>query len=206
MCPAAIPSKTAICLRRRSCERVVASDRKTLGFVSLAIGIAAIHSPMQARVASLHLHPLKGGQPLLAVESFEVAEQKGIVGDRRYFGRKGRDGTPTRRQVSLIEREQIAEHAAVLGLEKIPPGAVRSNIETEGIELLQWVDRRIRIGTAVLEVAGPRDPCPKMDALALGLRERMLGNRQGVLARVVRSGVIRNGDAIGVLPDQEPVK
>jgi MOSC domain-containing protein YiiM len=175
-------------------------------FVSLVTGIAAIHSPMQARVASLHLHPPEGGQPLLDVNSIEVAEQKGILGNRRYFERKRRDGTPSRRQVSLIEREQIAEHAAVLGLKEIQPGAVRSNIETEGIELLQLVGRQIRVGTAVLEVADPRDPCSKMDVVALGLRERMTGSRQGVLARVARSGVIRTGDLIVVLPDQKPAK
>jgi MOSC domain-containing protein YiiM len=159
---------------------------------------------MQARVASLHLHPRERGLPLLAVESVEVVEQKGIVGNQRYFGRKGRDGTPSNRQISLIEREEIARHAAALGLEAVSPGAVRSDIETEGIELVQLVGRQIRIGTAVLELAAPRDPCPKMDAVARGLRERMLGNRQGVLARVARSGVIRVGDTIGVLPDPEP--
>ena len=35
-----------------------------------------------------------------------------------------------------------------------------------------------------------------MDALCQGLRERMGDSQQGVLARVVRSGVIRVGDPI----------
>jgi MOSC domain-containing protein YiiM len=35
-----------------------------------------------------------------------------------------------------------------------------------------------------------------MDAICQGLRERMLGHRQGVLAQVVRSGSIRVGDPI----------
>jgi MOSC domain-containing protein YiiM len=158
---------------------------------------------MNARVASLHLHPSEAGEPLRSVTTFEVVEQKGIAGNPRYFARKGRDGQPTKRQVTLIEREQIAEHAAALGLETIPPGVVRSNIETEGIELVPLAGRQIEIGTAVLEIAGPRDPCSKMDAICQGLRERMMQDRQGVLARVIRSGTIRAGDAIRVLPSQE---
>jgi len=54
----------------------------------------------------------------------QPAEGKGIAGDARCFGRLCCDaGQPTRRQVMLIEREQIAEHAAALGLPSIAPGA-----------------------------------------------------------------------------------
>ena len=139
--------------------------------------------------------------------AIEVVEAKGILGEPRYFGRKSRDtGQPSRRQVTLMEREQIAEHAATLGLESIPPGAVRSNIETFGINLISLIGREIEIGEAVLLLYGPRDPCAKMDAICQGLRELMLDNRQGVLAQVVRSGKISVGDSIVVhalaaLPD-----
>ena len=150
-------------------------------------------------VASLHLHPAQPGTPLSAVQSIELVEAKGIVGDTRYFGRlSGSTGQPTRRQVSLIEREQIAEHSRALGLGGIPPGAVRSNIETTGVNLLTLLGHEIQIGSAVLRVHSPRDPCAKMDAICQGLRERMMGQRQGVLAEVVGSGTIRAGDSIRV--------
>src|SRR2546430_590908 len=88
---------------------------------------------LTGRVASLHLHPAQPGAPLQTVEAIEIVEQKGIASEPRYFGRKGRgDGLPNKRQITLIEREQIAEHAAALGLDSIAPGAVRSNIETSG--------------------------------------------------------------------------
>jgi len=148
-------------------------------------------------VASLHLHPAESGQPLQPVESFEVVEGKGVAGDARYFGRLSRDsGHPSRRQVTLIEREQIAEHAAGLGLPAIAPGAVRSNIETAGINLITLLGREIEIGEAVLRLYAPRDPCAKMDAICQGLRARMMDQRQGVLAEVVRSGKVRVGDLI----------
>jgi|ERR1041385_4621938 MOSC domain-containing protein YiiM len=149
------------------------------------------------RVASLHLHPAQPGTPLTAVDSIEVVADKGIAGEPRYFGRMSRDrGKPSRRQISLIEREQIAGHAAALGLETIPPGAVRSNIETEGINLVQLVGHEVQIGDAVLFLYAPRDPCEKMDAICQGLRELMMHDRQGVMAQVVRSGKINVGDTI----------
>src|SRR5206468_4367471 len=114
-----------------------------------------------------------------------------------YYGRISRDrGQPSKRQVTLIEREQVTEHAAKLGLQTIPPGAVRSNIETSGIDLVALVGREIEIGDAVLFLYAPRDPCAKMDAVCQGLRELMMNHRQGVMAEVVRSGRIRVGDAI----------
>jgi MOSC domain-containing protein YiiM len=148
-------------------------------------------------VSSLHLHPAESGAPLHPVETLEVVAGKGIPGDARFFGRLSRDtGQPTRRQVTLIEREQIAEHATALGLPSIAPGAVRSNIETTGINLIALLGREIEIGGAVLRLYAPRDPCAKMDAICQGLRARMMDQRQGVLAEVVQSGRVRIGDAI----------
>src|SRR5262245_39370555 len=126
----------------------------------------APHSPaLSGRVASLHLHPTESGEPFLTVEEFEVVEHKGIRGEPRYYERISRStGKPSRRQVSLIEREQIAEHAMALGLESIPPGAVRSNIETFGINLVSLVGKQIQIGDAVLFLYEPRTPCDQMNA------------------------------------------
>ncbi len=148
-------------------------------------------------VASLHLHPAEPGAPLQSVETVELVAGRGIQSDARYFGRLSRDtGQPTRRQVTLIEREQISEHAAALSLPSIPPGAVRSNIETTGINLISLLGREVEIGGAVLLPYAPRDPCAKMDALCQGLRALMMNNRQGVLAEVLRSGTIHIGDPI----------
>jgi MOSC domain-containing protein YiiM len=152
---------------------------------------------LPGRVASLHLHPAESGTPLQAVEAIELIAAQGIQGDTRYFGRLTRDtGQPTRRQVTLIEREQIAEHAVALGLPSIPPGAVRSNIETTGINLISLLGREVEIGSVLLLLHSPRDPCAKMDAICQGLRALMMDSRQGVLAQVIRSGTVRVGDPI----------
>jgi MOSC domain-containing protein YiiM len=121
--------------------------------------------------------------------SVELIADKGIVGNGRYFGRTSRStGLPTKRQITLIEREQIVE--------SLPPGIVRSNIETDGINLVELIGRQIEIGEARLFLCEPRKPCAKMDGIYPGLRALMEGSRQGVLAQVVRSGLIRQGDTI----------
>ena len=155
---------------------------------------------LPGRVASLHLHPPEPGAALRGVSAIQVVEKRGIIDDCRYFDRISRKtGQPSRRQVSLIERELIDQHAAALGLVSLPPGVVRANIETLGVDLVALVGQRVRIGEAILHLYEPRTPCEKMDAICSGLRERMQNGRQGVLAEVVRSGTIHLNDAISVV-------
>jgi len=148
------------------------------------------------KVASLHLHPAISGDPLQSVNEIRAEAGKGIAGDARMFGRKDRKGEPSRRQISLMAREQIAQHAAALGLPAIAPGAVRANIETAEVDLILLIGQLVKVGGAVLFFYEPRTPCGKMDLVAPGLRELMAHGRQGVMAQVVISGDIRVGDAI----------
>jgi MOSC domain-containing protein YiiM len=153
-----------------------------------------------ARVASIHLHPAESGTPMQNVNEIEVVAGRGIAGEPRYFGKLSRrTGQPTRRQVSLIEREKIAEHAATLGLQSIAPGAVRANIETTGIDLIQLIGKEIQIGDAVLFLYEARKPCEQMNAICAGLRALMEDSRQGVMAEVIRPGTIRCQDLISCL-------
>jgi len=134
---------------------------------------------------------------MLPANSITIESNAGIVGNTRYWQRQSHStGKPTHRQVSLIEREQIIEHANALGLPSIEAGLVRSNIETEGVDLVALMSRKVRIGEATLYISSPRDPCHKMDKITPGLRQRMMDNKQGVLAKIVQSGVIKIGDAI----------
>lgn len=152
---------------------------------------------MAGRVASLHIHPAKSGTPLTPIDVIHLVAEKGIEEDARYFNRR------SRRQVTLIEREQIATHAEALEVAGFAPGKVRSNIETTGIDLVALIGQRVQVGEAVLDFYAPRTPCHQMDTLCQGLRELMADSRQGVLAQVVCSGAIRVGDAIQ-LANAEP--
>lgn len=148
------------------------------------------------KVASLHLHPAVAGEPLLSVSEIHAEAGKGIVGNNRKYNKKDRHGQPSKRQITLIAREQIAEHAAALGLPEIAPGDVRSNIETAGIDLISLIGQKVKVGEAVLLFCEARTPCPKMDRVAPGLQKIMGNSRQGVLAQVISPGAIRVGDKI----------
>src|SRR3954468_14915932 len=151
-------------------------------------------STTRGTVASLHIHPRVAGELLIEVPEFNLVAEKGIAENKRYFGRVNY-GKPSKRQVTLIEREVIAQHAATLGAD-FDPGQVRSNIETTGIDLIALIGQQVQIGEAILLIIEPRTPCHKMDALAPGLRELMENKRQGVIARVIQNGRIRPGDII----------
>jgi len=135
---------------------------------------------------------------MIPATELELVADKGVAGSKRYFGRRSILGEPTKRQVTLIEREQISEHAAALGVEFFAPGIVRSNIETEGIDLVPLEGKTLRIGAALVRVGKPRTPCAKMDQIMPGLRALMEDSRQGVLAQVIGSGTVRLGDEIRV--------
>ena len=126
---------------------------------------------------------------MLPVESLQLVAKKGIAEDTRYFGK-------SRRQVTVIERERLDEHAGTLGLKSIGPGQARSNIETTGTTLRDFLGREMQIGEAVLFLYEDRTPCYKMDAVCQGLKKLMENGKQGVLAQVVKSGTVRVGDTI----------
>lgn len=152
------------------------------------------------RVASLRVHPPEPGEPLNSVKSVELVAGKGIFGNPRYFERISRKtGKPSRRQVTLMAREEIAGHAATLGLQTIPPGAVRANIETTGIDLVPLIGRNVAIGGAVLHFYEARTPCNQMDKVCQGLRNEMEDGRQGVLAEVVQGGSVPVGAEIKLM-------
>jgi MOSC domain-containing protein YiiM len=165
--------------------------------VIVATKSAGTLKPMIIRgsVASIHIHPQRSGDPMQSLDHVELVAEKGVLQDPRYFARASQ-GRSARRQVSLIEREQLAEHAAVLGLKSLPPGIVRSNIETEGLNLIELLGQNIQIGAAILHLLEPRTPCAQMDRIAPGLRQLMENGRQGVIAQVITSGVVQIGDAI----------
>jgi len=81
----------------------------------------------------------------------------------------------------------------------IPPGAVKENITTRGLNVRDLKGgQRLRVGEALLEVTVPCEPCYRMDEIRRGLQDELRG-RRGMLCRVIEAGRIRRGDAIEVL-------
>ncbi len=140
---------------------------------------------LMPQVLLLQLGP-KRKAPMLPSASLTLVEGMGIEGDHHAKPRSSR-------QVLLMAEE----NCDAFGL---APGEVRESIVTRGIDLQALpAGTRLEIGEAILEITKDCEPCSFIDGLRPGLREKMVG-RRGMLARVVRSGVIRVGDAIVLRP------
>ncbi len=117
----------------------------------------------------------------------EVLEGKGLVGSA--------DNSRTR-QITLIEREIWERLTRQLGVQA-PPANRRANLLLSGISLAHSRGRTLRIGSAVLQIAGETKPCERMDEVAPGLRELMHPDwNGGAFAQVVQGGSIAVGDSV----------
>jgi MOSC domain-containing protein YiiM len=124
--------------------------------------------------------------PLVAVERVEAIEETGLEGDR-HAKRAGR------RQVLLMEEE-------VLDQLDLKPGDVREQVTVRDLDLDELASgARIRVGGALLEVAGPCQPCERMDEIRPGLKDALAG-RRGRFVRVVGAGSFSVGDPLIVEP------
>jgi MOSC domain-containing protein YiiM len=133
------------------------------------------------RVVALFRAP-KRGSPMESLPEVMAVVQLGFAGCAH-----ARPGG--KRQVLLVDRE-------TLDALELSPGMIRENITTEGLNVngLKEGDS-LRIGEAHLEVAMVCTPCSQMDDLRQGLRKEIRG-RRGMLCRVVKGGIIRQGDGI----------
>ena len=140
---------------------------------------------MAATVVALHL--CKGSRaPLVSVPRVNAVLETGLEGDRHAK-------LKSRRQVLLVEQEVLEG----FGLE---PGAIREQVTVRGLDLDTLVfGARIRVGEALLEVAGPCDPCARMDEVKPGLRTALVG-RRGRFVRVVEAGSFAVGDTLHLEP------
>ncbi len=117
---------------------------------------------------------------------------------------------PNLAQVHFLPVELFDEMAA-LGYALVP-GAMGENVLTRGLDLAALpTGTTFRIGAAIIEISGIRDPCKKIDALGKGLTKAMIGRtpegaflrKAGIMGIVRRGGALRPGDAIVVaLPPQ----
>ena len=136
------------------------------------------------RLAWIGLRPERRA-PMVAVEAAELAED-GLDGDHAHAGM---------RAVTLIQAEHLPVIAALAGA-KAPPEALRRNLVVSGINLGALKGARLGIGTAEIEITGPRHPCSRMEeALGTGGYNAARGHG-GWCATVLAPGRIAVGDAV----------
>jgi MOSC domain-containing protein YiiM len=105
-----------------------------------------------------------------------------------------------KRQILLVDGETLDSM-------DLPPGALRENITTEGLNVNGLEPgQQLRMGSARLEVSVVCTPCDQLERLRPGLRKELWG-RRGILCRVIESGTIRRGDPIKkLIPINGPVE
>ena len=138
----------------------------------------------QGTITNLHIARVKG-TPSDPVQEATAISGLGLEGDRSAY-----EGNL--RQVLFIDKETLDD----LGLE---PGQVKENITITGLDLSQTKAGQVfTIGAGVtMELVGDCEACGKMEALALGLQDKIDGKR-GMLAKVLNGGAIKIGDSVTV--------
>jgi MOSC domain-containing protein YiiM len=137
---------------------------------------------------------------------------RGVDGDAhagetvKHRSRVARDpNQPNLRQVHLIHNE-LFEELGAKGY-AVAAGQLGENVTTRELDLLGLpVGTRLRLGDAVVEVTGLRNPCTQLDRFAPGLMQAVLGRdahgllvrKAGIMAIVIASGMVCSGDRIGV--------
>jgi MOSC domain-containing protein YiiM len=147
--------------------------------------------PVAGELVWIGLRPARQA-PMLAVEEAFAEAGAGLAGDRYQGGGK--------RQVTLIQWEHLAVLSALTKRE-VKPELLRRNLAIRGVNLLALKNRTFRVGEAVLQATGQCHPCSRMEeVLGPGGYNAMRGHG-GLTARIVRSGRLRLGDPLTVLPD-----
>jgi MOSC domain-containing protein YiiM len=101
-------------------------------------------------------------------------------------------------------REQRREAKVADPERELKFGALGENLTIRGLlERDLWVGDRILIGNVIMRVAGPRNPCFKLNAVmgySRAAKHMMLSGRTGVYLSVIETGEIRAGSRIEVVP------
>jgi MOSC domain-containing protein YiiM len=150
--------------------------------------------PQVGRVTWLGVRP-GHGEEMLEVEQAEAIADRGLNGDVAARAKRG-----GKRQVTLLQEEHLRVLASLTGALEVQPKQLRRNVVVEGVNLLALVKLRFAIGEEVILIGGgPCAPCAKMDqALGAGGFQALRGHG-GIVARVERGGLIRQGDAVRAL-------
>ena len=128
------------------------------------------------------------------VESIEVIENKGVVGDRHF-----KEYNDPYCQLSLIESESIDYYNSKYGL-NISYLDFRRNIVTKGIQLNNLVGKKFLIGNAKVEGIDLCRPCRHLtEVLNQDNIIKEFLRKGGLRCQVLSSSKINIGDRIKVL-------
>ena len=124
-------------------------------------------------------------KPMKPVAESEAVENLGLRDDIHAL-------PDSSRQILLIEKETLDKL-------RLSPGQVKENITTTGVDLMSLrMNDRLRLGNvAILRITKACSPCSRMEELRPGLLKELVGKR-GMLARVLKGGMVKIGDTIEI--------
>ncbi|MCP9480397.1 MOSC domain-containing protein [Shimia sp. CNT1-13L.2] len=118
-------------------------------------------------------------------------------------GLEGDHGRAGKRAVTLVQKEHLPVIGAMLGRGPVAAEELRRNLVIEGLNLAALKGRRVRVGAAVLEITVICAPCSRMEeTFGTGGYSAVRGHG-GWCASVVSGGLVRIGDAVVPLPDED---
>ena len=134
---------------------------------------------------------------MVSVNEVKAVAGKGLEGDR-YLSERGKfsDKPGPARQLTLIELESI-EALQREGSVELSPLESRRNIVTRGVPLNHLVNKRFRLGEAVI-ARGVKlcEPCEWLEEVT---QKKVIGgltHRGGLRAEILEGGIVRVGDQI----------
>jgi MOSC domain-containing protein YiiM len=145
----------------------------------------------EGRVAAIHLAPASR-LPMRSVDAALAEEGRGLVGDR-YHGTR-------HRHVTLQAASALADAGEVLG-RPVSWHLTRRNVTVTGLGAVPTAPgTRVQVGEALLEVVRVAAPCRLLDDTIGAGAQEALRRRGGSVLRVLRTGTVRVGDPVTVLP------
>jgi MOSC domain-containing protein YiiM len=130
----------------------------------------------------------------------------GLEGDRYALG----GGTWVRypdleKQVTLIDRDDVAAVAADIGAE-LSPGDTRRNLVTVGVDLPSLVGRWFTVGEALLFGMKRCPPCTHLERLTGTRLVKAMVHRGGINAAVFHGASIAEGDPVRAISEDEAAR
>ena len=134
------------------------------------------------------------GESTIYVNQAILKRNKGIINDRYYENFKKKY-----EQVTLIESEKISYFNNNIK-SKFNYKDFRRNIITTGIDLNKMINKKIQINNVVLKIHQLCQPCRYLqNKLSVDNLVKLLTNKGGVRAEIVKSGVISTFDEIKII-------
>ncbi len=170
--------------------------------------------PTVIAVASDNAHnivkPVRDSIRLIAGWGVEGDAHAGTTVQHRYDKRRNPDA-PNLRQVHLMHAE-LFDQVAALGL-TVKPGQMGENITTRNINILNLPrGTQLKIGEAIIEITGLRNPCKYLNQIAPGLLTACMAKHEdgsnfpqsGVMGIIIADGEVKAGDKIHIMTPPKP--